>query len=225
MRVGSLFSGIGGFDLGFERAGMSMTWQAETEPFASAVLRKHWPNIPNHGDVRGIQADTVQPVDVLCGGWPCQTWSTASRGRSTHPDMWPEVLRLTKALKPRWLVVENVPRALHGIDRMASDLADDDYAVGIVDCDVALPERQRGRMRGIIVAHSNSNGEPLVPVYDQVASICRFAKSVSETIPGFMGMADGIPGRMDRLRVLGNAIPPQIAEAIGRAIMTVEVSQ
>jgi DNA (cytosine-5)-methyltransferase 1 len=68
MRVGDLFSGIGGFSLGLERAGMQTAWFAEVNPYASAVLRKHWPNVPNHGDVRGIGSGTVKPVDLLRDG-------------------------------------------------------------------------------------------------------------------------------------------------------------
>lgn len=222
VNVGSLFSGVGGFDLGLERAGFRIAWHSEIEAYACAVLRKHWPDVPNHGDIRGITAATVEPVDVLCGGWPCQTSSTAARGRNNHPDMWPEYLRVIAELRPAWVVAENVPRALHGWDRIASDLEREGYAAASVDCDVALPERQRGRHRAFIVAHADSNSEPRLCLDEEVARVCAAAERVRHPEPRVVGVADGVPSRMDRMRCLGNAFPPYLAEAIGRAIMRVE---
>src|SRR5438132_8594765 len=70
--LGSMFSGIGGLDLGRERAGMTVVWQAENEPYCSAVLAKHWPAVPNLGDVTTIDWSTVERPRVLAGGFPCQ---------------------------------------------------------------------------------------------------------------------------------------------------------
>ena len=198
---------------------MRIAWQSEIDPYASAVLKKHWPDVPNLGDIRSIQWDAVEPVDVLCGGWPCQTWSTAARGKNNHPDMWPEVLRAVRALRPRWLLAENVPRALHARDRMASELRDEGYELGTCVADVALPERQRERMRAVVVAYADRNGKPLRKVDAEAPGICAVASGAFDAYPGTMGVADGIPSRVDRLRCLRNAVPPQIAEAIGRAIM------
>ncbi len=89
MRVGSLFSGIGGLDLGLERAGMRIAWQVEIDPYAQKILAKHWPNIPRYDDVRALcgrgcdftDTSHVTPVDVLAGGFPCQDISSAGRRR------------------------------------------------------------------------------------------------------------------------------------------------
>src|SRR5579862_8880057 len=111
LTVGSLFAGIGGFDLGLERAGMRVIWQSEIDPYASAVLKKHWPHVPNHGDIRSIHAGNVERPDVLCGGFPCQPSSIAGKrlGGADERNLWPEFARLVCELGPRWVLGENVP--------------------------------------------------------------------------------------------------------------------
>jgi DNA (cytosine-5)-methyltransferase 1 len=93
LTVGSLFSGIGGLDLGLERAGMEVIWQSEIDPYASKVLAKHWPKVPNYGDIKTINwGDVVRP-DVICGGYPCQpSQQQARRNGSDDPrHLWPWV--------------------------------------------------------------------------------------------------------------------------------------
>lgn len=127
LTVGDLFSGIGGFSLGLERAGMRTAWFAETDPFASAVLRKHWPGVPNHGDVRSVRTGDVERVDVLCGGFPCQDISVAGSGRGLEGErsgLWFEYARIIGELRPRYVIVENVAALLgRGLDRVLGDLA------------------------------------------------------------------------------------------------------
>jgi len=110
MKFGSLFSGIGGFDLGLERAGMQCAWQVEIDPYCNRVLAKHWPGVKRFGDIRQIEWSTVDPVDLLCGGFPCQPHSLAGKraGSRDERDLWPEFARAIRELKPRWVVVENV---------------------------------------------------------------------------------------------------------------------
>ena len=110
MKFGSLFSGIGGFDLAFERAGMECAWQCEIDPKAQEVLKRHW-SVPIIEDVRNVTRDTVESVDLICGGFPCQDVSLAGERlgldgkRST---LWSEFSRIICEFKPRWVVVENV---------------------------------------------------------------------------------------------------------------------
>lgn len=162
MNVGSLFTGIGGCDLGFERAGMRVLWQSEIDPFATTVLRKHWPDVPNHGDIRGIRAGTVEPVDVLCGGFPCQDISVAGKGDGIDGErsgLWREYARLVRELRPLWVVAENVPALrTRGYDRVADDLEAAGYTVQafVVGADdIGAPHR---RKRVWIVAYATGRG-------------------------------------------------------------------
>ncbi len=91
MKVGSLFSGIGGLDLGLERAGMQVIWNCENDPYCSRVLAKHWPTIPNLGDITQIDWSGVERVELICGGFPCQPASLAGKrkGRDDERWLWP----------------------------------------------------------------------------------------------------------------------------------------
>src|SRR5690606_7177861 len=117
LTVGSLFSGIGGIDLGLERAGMETRWFSEIDPYASRVLAKHWPNVPNHGDITQIDFRAVEAVDVLCGGFPCQDLSLAGKRAGIDGErsgLWSEYVRAIRDLRPRYVLVENVTALLSG---------------------------------------------------------------------------------------------------------------
>jgi DNA (cytosine-5)-methyltransferase 1 len=127
LTVGSLFSGIGGFDLGLERAGMRTLWFCEQNDFARRVLAAHWPEVPCYWDVRELVGRSVEPVDVLCGGFPCQDLSVAGKGAGiggARSGLWSEYARLVRELRPRYVVVENVSALLaRGLDVVLGDLA------------------------------------------------------------------------------------------------------
>lgn len=115
MKVGSLFSGVGGFDLGLERAGMRVLWQVEIDPQARAVLRKHWPDVDLHEDVRDVGRHNLEPVDLICGGFPCQDLSVAGRRAGLAGErsgLFYEFMRIVDELAPRWVLIENVPGLL-----------------------------------------------------------------------------------------------------------------
>jgi DNA (cytosine-5)-methyltransferase 1 len=126
LAVGSLFSGIGGLDLGLERAGMEVRWQCEIDPFARSILAKHWPDIPCYDDVRNLPYDQLAPVDVLVGGFPCQPVSDAGN-RLAQADprwLWPAFATAVRHLRPRFVVMENVARILNrGLNGVLGDLA------------------------------------------------------------------------------------------------------
>ena len=116
MTFGSLFAGIGGIDLGLERAGWTGRWQVEWDEYCQHVLAHHWPDIPRYGDITAVDWSTVEPVDLIAGGFPCQPFSVAGRRKGTNDErwLWPEFARAIGALRPAFVLVENVPGLLAG---------------------------------------------------------------------------------------------------------------
>jgi DNA (cytosine-5)-methyltransferase 1 len=216
MRLLDLFSGIGGFSLGLERAGMRTVAFCEIDPKCRAVLRHHWPEVPIYEDARSLPRIEC---DVIAGGFPCQPFSTAARGRNNACDLWPEFLRIVTESRPRWVVAENVPGiGSDGVERVASDLEDAGYTVWPIDMDTAPPGRTRGRRRFFWLAHADSEGEPRRAEHEEMAGLPAIPVSREAHNAPPLGVADVLPGRMDRLRMLGNAVTPLAAEIIGRAI-------
>jgi len=128
---GSLFTGIGGIDLGFERVGIQTKWQVEVEPYAIRVLEKHWPDVERYGDITKI--NSLPYVDIISGGFPCQDISIAGKGAGivegeTRSGLWYEMLRIVRAVRPRYVVVENVPMLLNrGMGVVLGGLAEAGY--------------------------------------------------------------------------------------------------
>ena len=171
MNVGSLFAGIGGFDLGFARCGIPTIWQVEQDAYCRAVLAQHFPETQRYEDVREVGAHNLAPVDLICGGFPCQDLSSAGRGAGldgARSGLWGEFARIIRELRPRYVVVENVPALLTGkgkrwdrapIGRVLGDLAEAGY-----DAEWArLSAREFGaphlRKRVWIVAYASRDAE------------------------------------------------------------------
>ncbi len=174
MTVGSLFAGIGGFDLGFERAGFEIKWQVEIDPFCRAVLAKHWPGVRRYEDVRtvhepGMCRDVpcehcLPRVDVLVGGFPCQDISVAGAGAGiggARSGLWSEYARIVSEIRPAYVVVENVSALLgRGLGRVLGDLATLGYDAEW-DCIPASALRApHQRDRVWIVAYPNDQRKP-----------------------------------------------------------------
>ena len=166
MRVLDLFSGIGGFSLGLERAGMTTAMFCEIEPFCRRVLAKHWPGVPIHDDVRTMGAELLArhgvAVDLVCGGFPCQDLSVAGKGAGltgSRSGLWFEYLRVIEETRPRWVVIENVPALRsRGLDVVLGGLAALGYDAEwhcIPASAVGAPHR---RDRVWIVAHAQHAG-------------------------------------------------------------------
>ncbi len=128
LTVGSLFSGIGGFELGFEATGRFETsWQVEGDPYATKVLEKHWPNVQRHDDVCNWPNETTEPVDVIIGGFPCQDISYAGKGAGLDGErsgLFYELMRIVRVVGPKYVVLENVAALLtRGLDQVLGTLA------------------------------------------------------------------------------------------------------
>jgi DNA (cytosine-5)-methyltransferase 1 len=268
LTVGSLFSGIGGLDLGLERAGMNVIWQFEIDPYCNKVLKKHWPEVTNHGNIKDIDWATVERPDVICGGYPCQPFSVAGQrnGTSDPRHLWPWVKNAISTLRPTYAILENVRGhltlgGLQVIGELAAIGYDAEWRV-VSAAGMGAPHR---RDRVIIVAYPNdsrsgtskrtidtnrsqkikgqyniaqsgvggcsthladTNGgrfyerdsqERRVSIFDQICS--REFASQWQTEPNVGRVANGVSNRVDRLKGLGNAVVPQVAEYIGHLVM------
>lgn len=219
MRVLDLFSGIGGMSLGLERAGFETVAFCEIDPFARSVLARHWPAVPCHQDIATIDPGTIE-ADVICGGFPCQPYSTASRGRRVAPDLWPEMQRVIAALRPKIVIAENV--AHEPIERAAAfcrGLGLSCHPRRISAADIGGDHR---RDRWWAVAHPYEDSELQGALNAEVARLrsLRVRLWGASAFRAAVRAADGVPDRMDRraVKALGNAVLPQIPEAIGRAL-------
>jgi DNA (cytosine-5)-methyltransferase 1 len=240
MTFGSLFAGIGGFDLGLERAGMVCKWQVEIDPWCRKVLTKHWPHVPKYEDVREVGAHNLERVDLLCGGFPCQDASLGQTqwGKRTGIDgsrtgLWREIARLADEIRPRVLLLENVPGLLSaGFGRVLGDVA----ALGFNAEWRCIPASKAGfphrRDRLWIVAYAG--GERLSGHYEGASLLesaeASFAQHGDEAAGAWRALdghldslrgGDGVSVAVERRRIgpLGNTIVPQIAESIGRRIL------
>ena len=151
MKVGSLFSGYGGLDLAVEAVlGATPAWHSEVDPHASKLLAAHWPGVPNLGDITAIDWSEVEPVDVICGGFPCQDISSAGRGagikEGTRSGLWYRYADAVRILRPGLVFVENVGAlVVRGLDIVVGDLAaigyDAEWAC-VRASDVGAPHRR-----------------------------------------------------------------------------------
>ena len=118
LRVASFFSGIGGFDLGFEQAGCRVVFQCEKDAYCQKILRKHWPDVPLSGDITKVAPEDIPEAEVWCGGFPCQDLSLANQGKrqgmeGERSGLFTRFAELASVSRPKWLVIENVPGLLN----------------------------------------------------------------------------------------------------------------
>lgn len=307
---GSLFAGIGGIDLGFERAGMACKWQVEIDPYAQRVLAKHWPDVRRHDDVRTWPQPDTERVDVIAGGFPCQDISYAGKGAGLAGErsgLFYEVARIVREMGPRVVVLENVAALLtRGMGDVLGTLASLGYdaewhcipaaAVGaphirdrvfliayakrngqheaaFKGCTskgtkkrrMFKPKRPRGTSRSVCIQcqsfferfRCNSPDECDCPKCQGTCECGNVSDAAShgwnqresngggsgegtrsrpqrglgsfdrwwEVEPAMGRVADGVPKRVDRLRGLGNAVVPQVAELVGRMVVEALNSQ
>ena len=165
MKVLDLFSGIGGFALGLERAGMETVAFCEYDEKARLVLKKHWPDVPMYNDVRTLtgeqlEKDGITDIGLICGGYPCQPFSVAGKrkGQADDRHLWPEFFRLIKEIRPTWVIAENVAGHINmGLDSVLADLESEAYQCQTFLIGACAVDAQHRRYRVWIVAW-NSNG-------------------------------------------------------------------
>ena len=163
MKIGSLFSGIGGIELGFEKAGGFETiWFVEKELYPQAVLKKTWPKIPIYGDIKKVNFKKLPRADILTGGFPCQDISNAGKRKGIKGErsgLWKEFFRAISEIRPKYVFVENVSALTQrGLFTVLGDLASLNYdAEGHCIPASALGAPHR-RDRIYILAYSNNNG-------------------------------------------------------------------
>ena len=235
LTFGSLFAGIGGFDLGFERAGMVCKWQVEIDDYANRVLRKHWPDVRRWPDVRTWPQSDTERVDIICGGFPCQDISYAGRGAGIQGErsgLFFEAVRVVRELQPRVVVLENVAALLtRGLDRVLGTLATIGYDAEWHCIPAAAIGAPHIRDRVFVLAYSQNTYVSQMCAKD--SGICtqwakrKFGRAdglcqgdgrwASES--GLVRVVDGVPAQVDRLRGLGNAVVPQVAEYVGRMVV------
>ena len=255
LTVGSLFAGIGGFDIGLESVGMVTRWQVEIDPFCRSVLAKHWPDVVRYDDIRQVDWSTAEPVDVVCGGFPCQPVSVAGKQRGEDDErwLWPEFARCIRETRPRFAVLENVPGLLTADGgRLFGGILGDLAALGYNAEWRVLSARDVGaphlRQRLWIIAYASDSDEG-----GRIrSSVVRFGELVdnrqtpgrrggirrtpdapqswpdeSRPEPGVCRVDDGISKRVDwrRFGATGNAIVPQVAAVVGRRVIELATSR
>ena len=239
MKFISLFAGIGGFDLGLERAGMECVAQVEKDPFCLKVLQKHWAHVPKFKDVFDVGKHNLPAADLICGGFPCQPHSRAGKqqGKADDRNLWGEYRRIIDELRPAWVIGENVIGIKDTIlDEVLSDLESRNYKTVpfiIPSCAFNAPHiRERVFILGWHVPNSEGwrrrffNAENVWKEYLQSDTFTNSGEILAlgngnpwEVEPAVGRVVDGVPDRVDRIRALGNAVVPQVVEFLGIHIL------
>jgi len=238
MKMLDLFSGIGGFSLAAQWAGIETIQFCEIDPFCQKVLAKNFAGVPIHDDIRTFDSKPFRGrIDLLTGGFPCQDVSCANpSGKGLDGErsgLWAEMLRIIRECKPSFVVAENVAALrIRGADRVLSDLESAGYTCGafVVRADYAGAPHRRKRV--FIVAYSDilaglqtdatacTEREERNTWNDALRGV-RGAEPRSYWQihqPPISGVDDGIPYRMERNIALGNSIVPQVVYPILQAI-------
>lgn len=251
MRVLDLFAGIGGFSLAAHWMGWETVAFVERDDYAQRVLRKNFPGVPIFDDVRNYKGNPGS-TDLVCGGFPCQDISAAGKQASIHGErsgLWSEMFRIISEIRPRYIVVENVAALLgRGMDVVLGNLSEIGYDAEwrtFSACEMGFPH---ARERVFIVAYPQRECGTFRVLDRYCGTVStgnygtkewckdRFGLEVSSTPDSVLRewneqlhqsplvrMVDGFPNVLDRLRCAGNAIVPQIAYEIFRAIEQAEV--
>jgi len=209
----SLFSGIGGLDLAAEMAGFKTVGQCEWADFQTAVLEKHWPDVPRWRDIRTLTGESfyertgLRTVDIISGGFPCQPFSVAGKRGSEADDryLWPEMCRVIRELRPTWVIGENVPGIVNlALDQVLSDLEDEGYTAQpfiIPACGVDAPHKRErvailayysGKRNGVYRASADAAEAGRQGTADSGGTQKDDLRELRADCSGLGGMADGL---------------------------------
>jgi DNA (cytosine-5)-methyltransferase 1 len=249
VNVLSLFAGIGGIELGLERAGMTTIGQVEINPWCRSILTRHWPEVPRHDDVRTAvawwQSEPRPPVHVVAGGYPCQPFSLAGlqQGTSDERWMWPSMADVIRHVGPQYVVVENVAalvRDPNAFGWMLGDLADlgFDAEWSVLSApNFGAPHSSRERLYLVayapgvdgssrdLLGAGGVGGSPLaVGGLSGLPASARggAAREWLASEPRVDRLVDGVPRQVEQLAGYGNAVIPAVAEHVGRMVMAHE---
>lgn len=246
MRHGSLFSGIGGFDLAAQWMGWENVFQVEIDKFCQKVLEKNFPNVKRYGDIKEFDGSKYRgAIDVLSGGFPCQKFSLSGKGEADLSE-WKEMFRVVGQVQPAWVVAENVYGLLvrkNGLafETVCLDLENAGYEVQpfiIPACAVGAHHKRERlwicaysevfRRKGILCNQPQASQVARESYPKEGASLgtqcnpfLQFELCVGE--PAIFGVDDGIPNRIHRLGAIGNSIHPKVAYEIFKAIEEVKI--
>ena len=235
MKIGSLFSGIGGLELGLEAAGLGETvWQVEKNEYARRVLAKHWPGAKRFDDVRTVGAANLERVSILAGGFPCTDTSVSGQVvrnqaglAGEHSGLWREMLRVCSELLPQFIIVENPTGLLtnaNGIGTVLGGLASIGYNAQYDTLSSSAVGAPHIRFRVFIIAWRDVPDADCARLPQREgleghwahAAVTRGARWDRE--PGVCRVVTGVPNRVDRVRCLGNAVTPAVGYQVGLAL-------
>ena len=241
----SLFTGIGGLDLAAEWAGFETVGQCEWADYPTKVLEKHWPDVPRWRDIRTLTGESfyertgLRTVDIISGGFPCQPFSVAGKQKGKEDDryLWPEMLRVIRELRPKWVVGENVSGLVRSaLTDVLSGLEEIGYQARTYSTEardvggcfrgqriaiVASPHNRSAALCGNWELPSDGEIKGRRDNYRRGAQEpCVWQRWKVEPRP--FGVANGVPNRVDRLKCLGNAVVPQQFYPIFKAIAETE---
>ena len=231
LTIGSLFSGIGGLELGLEVAGVGKTiWQVEQDDFCRNILARHWPEAERFNDIKTVETHNLRYADIICGGFPCQDISLAGSGAGLAGErsgLWGEMHRVIREIRPRFVIVENVPALTgRGLGTVLGDLASCGYDAEWDCISAASIGACHHRDRIFIIAWRNAP-KPLrkgPPEREGLGRSWTYASIAGSSRGSFEPgvcpvLHDGFPGRVAQLKALGNAVVPAVAYQVGRALL------
>lgn len=252
MRHLDLFSGIGGFALAARWAGIDTVAFCEIDGFPRKVLAKNFPGVPIHGDIKDLDGNQYEGIDIITGGYPCQPFSVAGSQKAEKDDrhLWPEMFRIISQAKPAWVICENVPGHIKlGLDKVLHDLEGIGYTAQPFIIPALATGKPHRRDRIYIVAYSTGHGfnESTTCSGNEKANAEWWQKRQNKDRddegrsslrikverrsceargrrikPPEIRVDDGLPDRMDRNKAIGNSIVPQVAFNILKSIVAMD---